>query len=144
MMTKTLRIAAGAVLLFASSGLAFAADDEGIPVTVEVMDEVGNPIPTAVVRHPEETFRHRVNAENGAWSNTSLWLPNGDELRFVKGMTVQFEVSAPGYNNRFVEYVVRKRKNVISVVLSKMELDLSEDDEMDDPVIQFGRDKPID
>ena len=59
-------------------------------------------------------------------------------------MTVYFEVSAPGYNNRFIEYVVRKRKNVILVVLPKMELDLSEDDDMDDPVIQFGRDKPID
>ena len=143
-MTKTLRIAAGAMLLFASAGPAFAADDEGIPVTVEVKDEMGNPIPTAVVRHPEETLRHRVNAENGTWSNTSLFLPNGDELTFLKGMTVYFEVSAPGYNNRFIEYVVRKRKNVILVVLPKMELDLSEDDDMDDPVIQFGRDKPID
>lgn len=144
MMTQFLRAAIAATVMSFASSSALAGDEEGVPVTVEVLDEMGLPIATAVVRHPDETFRHRVNAEDGRWSNSHLYLPNGDELTFEKGMTVQFEVSAPGYNNRFVEYIVRKRKNVLTVVLSKMELDLSEDEDMDDPVIQFGRDKPID
>jgi hypothetical protein len=45
-------------------------------------------------------------------------------------------------NQRFV-YLIKKRKNVVPVTLQKMDLS-SEDLEADDPVIQFGRDKPID
>ena len=123
---------------------AYAQDDEGVPVTVQVLDTEGNPVPTAVVRHPQEESRHRVNTETGKWTDSVLYLPNGDELVFEKGMELEFEISAPGYQNARVKYFVRKRKNLVPVVLQKMELDLTEDEEMDDPVIQFGRDKPID
>lgn len=135
-------------LLLASSLLsapALAGDDsEGILVTVEVLDVEGKPIPTAVVRHPDEADRHRVNTETGRWQAQVLYLPNGDELVFVKGMELEFEVSAPGYKNARVKYFVRKRKNLVPVVLEKMEFDLSSDENVEDPVIQFGRDKPID
>lgn len=131
----------GAALL---SAPAFAQEEVGIPVTVQVVDTQGLPIPTAVVRHPNEESRHRVNTETGKWTDSVLYLPNGDELVFEKGMELEFEISAPGYQNARVKYFVRKRKNLVPVVLQEMELDLVEDDEMDDPVIQFGRDKPID
>jgi hypothetical protein len=120
------------------------ADDVGIEVTVHVTDVNGDPIKTAVVRHSQEQERHRVNTETGKWKNKVLYLPNGDEIVFEKGMELEFEVSAPGYNNSIIGYVVRKRKNVVPAVLEKMDFDIESDDDLDDPVIQFGRDKPID
>ncbi len=132
-----------AVGMMSSSG-ALAQEEIGVPVTVWVTDTVGAPISTAVVRHPSEESRHRVNTETGKWTDSVLYLPNGDELIFEKGMELEFEISAPGYQNARVKYFVRKRKNLVPVVLQKMELDLTEETDMDDPVIQFGRDKPID
>ena len=121
------------------------AEDVGIPVTVHVTDREGNPVPTAVVRHPKEADRHRVNTETGKWVASVLYLPTGDELIFDKGMELEFEISAPGYKNAHVLYYVKRRKNVVPVILEKLDLDaLIEDDEDDEPVIQFGRDKPID
>ncbi len=120
------------------------ADDIGVPVTVRVVDaETAVPVATAVVRHPNEQDRHRVNTETGAWVGSVLYMPNGDELVFEKGLFLEFEVSAPGYENTRVEYTVRKRKNVIEVPLAKMQIDMAEEDP-EDIVIQFGRDKPID
>lgn len=128
----------------AASGTALAQEEIGIPVTVQVLDTSGAPVPTAVIRHPDEESRHRVNVETGKWTDSVLYLPNGDELIFEKGMELQFEISAPGYENQRVSYFVKKRKNLVPIVLRKMELDLTEEDDMEDPVIQFGRDKPID
>lgn len=120
------------------------AQEEGIPVTVEVRDAVTSEIvPTAVVRHPDEAERHRVNVENGQWVDKVLYLSDGSELFFTKGMLLSFEVSAPGYMNEPVNYLVRKRKNKIPVFLKPLELSL-EDDHENDPSVQFGRDKPLD
>lgn len=120
------------------------AQEEGIPVVVEVRDAATNEIiQTAVVRHPEEAERHRVNVENGQWVDKVLYLNDGSELFFTKGMLLTFEVSAPGYKNAEVNYLVRKRKNKIPVFLTKLELRLDDDLESD-PNIQFGRDKPLD
>lgn len=142
-MTRTLIALLG--LSFGLSTTALA-DDEGIPVTVQVADTLGNPIPTAIVRHPAEQDRHRVNTETGKWMAQILYLPDGSELVFVKGMELEFEISAPGYQNAHVTYLVRKRKNVVPVVLEKMDLDalMADDDDDEEPMIQFGRDKPID
>lgn len=120
-----------------------SAQEEGVPVEVRVVDAAGNPIPTAVVRHPEEAERHRVNTVTGAWTGKVLYLPDGTALSFAKGMELTFEVSAPGYQTATVRYLVRKRKNVIIVNLDEM----TDDTEAVDPMsitIQFGRDKPID
>ena len=130
------------LLLTATPG--FAADDEGIPVTVEVLDIEGNPVPTAVVRHPQEADRHKVNTATGTTEITRLYLPDGSELVFDKGMELEFEISAPGYKNARVKYYVRKRRNLVSVILEKMDLDALLEEDEDDPVIQFGRDKPRD
>jgi len=138
-----MRTIAAAVLGLMLSLPAFA-EDVGIMVTVEVIDVAGQPIQTAVVRHPSEQDRHRVNTATGRWEASVLYLPNGDELVFLKGMELTFEVSAPGYENFTATYIVRKRKNVAQVVLQKMDIDLSEDEALDAPIIQFGRDKPID
>lgn len=142
-MTPTLRWGTLALLLGHAS-VAWAQDPVGVPVTVQVVDTAGAPIPTAVVRHPNEEARHRVNTETGKWTDSVLYMPNGDELVFEKGMELEFEISAPGYQNARVKYYVRKRKNLVPVVLQQMELELTEEEDMDDPVIQFGRDKPID
>jgi hypothetical protein len=136
-------LGAGAVAL-RSEPVAMAADDEeGIWVTIRVLDADGNPIPTAVVRHTAEEERHRVNAETGEWPVNVFYLPDGSELKITKGMELTLEISAPGYQNLKVQYVVRKRKNLVPVTLQKMDLQIDTEENTDDVPIQFGRDKPI-
>jgi hypothetical protein len=126
------------------AGPALAADDDGIPVTIRVVDAASEqPITTAVVRHPQEQDRHHVNTETGEWIGSVLYMPDGSELLFEKGMTLEFEISAPGYVNQSVTYTVRRRRNEFPVALQKLELDM-DDEDPDDITIQFGRDKPID
>ncbi len=132
----------GAALL-AAPGTALAkkgSDGEGVPVYVTVMDLEGKPVPTAVIRHPDEADRHRVNAATGEWFASVLYLPDGSELIFTPGMTIQFEISAPGYMMQIVQYDIKKRKNRIEITLPPLPLD--EDDEIEEPLIQFGRDRP--
>ena len=92
-----------------------------------------------MVRHPDEADRRRVNSVTGVWEDSILYLPDGSELRFVPGMTLQFEISAPGYITQVVAYDVRKRNNKVEIALKEMEI---EEEEIDEPLIQFGRDKP--
>lgn len=129
--------------LLGASGDALAkknTDGDGVPVYVTVMDLQGEPVSTAVIRHPDEADRHRVNAATGEWFASVLYLPDGSELIFTPGMTIQFEISAPGYMMQIVQYDIRKRKNRIEVTLPPLPLD--EDDEIEEPLIQFGRDRP--
>jgi len=112
---------------------------EGVVVSVTVMDEVGKPIPTAVVRHPEEADPHRVNSLNGKWDASVLYLPGGGELIFTPGMHLQLEVSAPGYLTRVIGYDIHKRKNAIEVTLKELVVD---DSDIIEPTLEFGRDKP--
>lgn len=111
----------------------------GVPVQVTVLDEDGKPISTAVVRHPEEADRHRVNAMTGVWEADVLYLPDGSEMVFTPGMSITLEVSAPGYVTQVVQYDIRKRRNRIEVTLVKLVVD---ETDVDEPLIQFGRDKP--
>lgn len=135
------------LLLFGALMLVAAAprEDEGpgVPVTLRILDAEGAPIATAVVRHPEEKARHRVNAETGEWSDRILYMEDGSELPFEKGTILVFEVSAPGYRNARIQFVVKKRKNVFVVTLEKLDIVVDPDEE-EDPFIQFGRDKPVD
>ena len=112
---------------------------DGVPVRVYVLDSGRDPIPTGVVRHPDETDRHRVNAATGHWEDSVLYMPDGSEMIFHPGMSIQLEVSAPGYLTRVVQYDIRKRRNHIPVVLDKIEFN---SDDIEEPIIQFGRDKP--
>lgn len=137
-------VTAAIVLAGLVGGSVAQAQEEGIPVAVEVRDlDTKEIVKTAVVRHPEEAERHKVNTETGRWTEKVLYMSDGSELVFRKGMILTFEVSAPGYHNENVNYMVRKRKNVIPVSLRRMELSLEEDYE-NDPNINFGRDKPLD
>jgi hypothetical protein len=128
------------VIAFVSSPVA-AKDKEvpAVPVRVVVSDQAGAPIPTAVVRHPQEADRHRVNSVDGSWEGSVLYLPDGSELRFTPGMTLELEISAPGYMTQVFQYQVRKRKNVVEIALPKIEMD---DTNVEEPVISFGRDDP--
>lgn len=114
-------------------------EDEGVPVRVVVRDEAKAPIPTAVVRQPDEADRHRVNAVDGSWEASVLYMPDGTELRFTAGMTLNLEISAPGYTTQVLTYQVRKRRNQIDVTLPKIE---SDDSQIEEPTISFGRDEP--
>jgi hypothetical protein len=117
--------------------------DPGVPVTIRVVTLEGEPIGAAVIRHPVEAARHQVNGDTGEWTGRALYLEDGKELLFEAGMTLEFEISAPGYGNAKVQYVVRKRKNTFSIVLEPVQLVPEREDE-EEPHIQFGRDKPID
>ena len=114
---------------------------EGVDVKVIVTAETGEPVSTAVIRHPQESDRHRVNAVDGSWEASVLYLPDGSELVFEPGLTLNLEISAPGYMTQLIQYDVRKRNNKIPVTLSLLEL---ESEEIEEPVIQFGRDRPRD
>ncbi len=144
---RMLRKIVAAMVLFAGFALTGTADakknkvSEGVEITVRVLDIANDPIPTAVVRHPDEADRHRVNSMNGEWNGTRLYMPDGSELVFTPGMTLRLEVSAPGYMTQIIQYDIRKRKNNIQVQLEMLEL---EEDSIEEPMIQFGRDKPID
>lgn len=133
------------VMWIVSAMWGVAQASEGVQVAVKVLDPDGRPIPTAVVRHPEEKERHRVNIDDGTWRGDAVYLENGSEILFQKNMELIFEVSAPGYKNQRVPYLVRKRKNVVEVTLQKLDLS-TEQTEDDDPgpVIGFKHDKPID
>lgn len=113
--------------------------DEGVQVTIKVLDEEGEVVPTAVVRHPEEADRHRVNSVTGEWFANELYLPDGGQLIFTPGMTIRLEVSAPGYMTQIIQYDIRKRRNKVEVSLTELAMD---DQDIDAPLIQFGRDKP--
>lgn len=129
-----------ALLVFApGQALAKKSESGGVPVQVTVLDEDGKPIPTAVIRHPEEADRHRVNAMTGVWEADVLYLPDGSEMVFTPGMSITLEISAPGFVTKIVQYDVRKRRNRIEITLSKLEIDESG---VEEPLIQFGRDKP--
>ncbi len=128
-------------LLVPGSALAKKKKGEGVAVKVIVTAETGEPVSTAVIRHPDEADRHRVNAVDGSWEASVLYLPDGSELVFEPGITLNLEISAPGYMTQLIQYDVRKRNNKIPVTLSLLEL---ESEEIEEPVIQFGRDRPRD
>lgn len=113
--------------------------EKGVPVRVIVTDQQERPIPTAVVRHPQEQDRHRVNSVDGSWEASVLYLPDGTELAFVPRSTLELEISAPGYITQVLSYTVRNRRNVIEVSLPPLVLD---DSTVEEPTISFGRDEP--
>lgn len=119
-----------------------ASDEPGIPLTLKVVDEQGKVIPSAVIRHPEEQERHRVNSYDGTWTASWLIMPDGRELVFERDLLLEFEISAPGYLNKPVVYVMKRRKNSVEIVLEPMDFSF-EEDELDEPEIGFGVDKPL-
>jgi hypothetical protein len=135
-------------LLLACFSLAFLPGDAsakkgdgsvGTRVNVAVMNEEGEAIPTAVIRHPDEADRHRVNSVDGSWEEEVLYMPDGTELIFEPGLVLFLEISAPGYETQVIQYEVRKRKNFVEVSLAKLIFD---DEEIEEPMMSFGRDTP--
>ena len=133
----------GALAVVGSSAWAAPAaakkEDQGVLVRVLVLNAEREPISTAVVRHPQEADRHRVNSVDGSWEASVLYLPDGSELWFTPGMTLELEISAPGYMTQVFQYQVRKRKNVVEIALPMIPMD---DENIEDPMISFGRDEP--
>ncbi len=113
--------------------------DEGVPVKVIVKDDANAPVATAVVRHPLEQDRHRVNSVDGSWETSVLYMPDGTELRFTPGQTIELEISAPGYVTQVFQYQIKKRRNVVEMKLKKIE---NEVEQIEEPMITFGRDLP--
>lgn len=129
----------GSVLLVALMQSAHAKEDVGIEVKVCVVDAASAPIPTAIVRHPQEADRHRVNASDGCYPASSIYTPDGTEIRFTAGMDLTLEISAPGYQTEVITYQVRKRKN--NVLLTLQAIEMSEEN-IEEPIITFKQDKP--
>ena len=111
---------------------------DGVPLKVYVLNGKGDPIATAVVRHPDEADRHRVNAATGHWEGSVLYMEDGSELIFEPNTTIQLEISAPGYLTKVISYDIKKRRNQFPVTLDKLSL---KEDEFEEPIIQFGHDK---
>lgn len=134
---------AGLVLTAPTLSFAKKDDQPGTELVIKVIDAATEePVRTAKVRNPQEKDTQSVNTDTGEWRGRVLYLPDGTEVFFEKGMELTFEVSAPNYKLQKVTYVMRKRKNRVVIPLEKMSINL-DDMEDDEPVIQFGRDKPI-
>jgi len=102
------------------SGAAEAGSSDAKPVIVRVIDVLGAPIPNAWVRLPDTEGRRMVDA-SGKWEASSIYELDGSERVFVKGMILNFTISAPGYTSRSVEYEVRGRRNLITIPLETMQ-----------------------
>ena len=111
------------------------AADEGVPVKVIVKDDANAPVATAVVRHPLEQDRHRVNSVDGSWETSVLYMPDGTELRFTPGQTIELEISAPGYVTQVFQYQIKKRRNVVELKLHKIE---NEVEQIEEPMITLS------
>jgi hypothetical protein len=119
-----------------------AAEDD-LPVTIEVVDQEGLPISIAAIRSPDEGILHRVNHVTGIWRAEALYLQDGTRVPFTNRQTIDFEVSAPGYESSQLQLRVRKRKNKVTVTLVPMDV-LADSEPTDEPEISFGRSMPID
>ncbi len=126
-------------LLLVLAGFAQAKEETGIEVKVCVVDVAGAPVPTAIVRHPQEADRHRVNAQDGCFPASSIYTPDGTEIRFTSGMDLTLEISAPGYQTEVITYQVRKRRNNILLTLQAIEMT---EEGIEEPIITFKQDKP--
>ncbi len=124
-----------------SGQAAFAGELDPVPVTIRVLDPEGKPIASATVRHPEEKVLHTVNVETGEWTESVLYLSNGKEIAFMKDATLELEISAVGYMSQNVRYLIRKRKNIIPVMLQPIPIEAVDDGS--DVQINFRRDRPI-
>ncbi len=113
-----------------------------VAVEVRVVDVEGEPVSTAVVRATLDGERHRVNVVTGAWQDDGLFLRDGSHLPFVKGTELEFEVSAPDFQTELVRYRVRRRRNVLVVTLTPM--DLGESPDPGRVIVPFKRDLPVD
>ncbi|MCK6518819.1 MAG: hypothetical protein RIT28_2220 [Pseudomonadota bacterium] len=113
----------------------------GTPVTVFVTDTETTAISTAVIRHPDEAERHRVNSVDGSWTEEVLYMPDGSEIVFRPGEMLVLEISAPGYETQVIQYQVRRRKNEFNVQLVRHDFD---DEAIEEPMMSFGRDNPRD
>ena len=129
------------LLFFLGCATAPQGTGTGTRIQVRVLSEAGEPIPTAVIRHPDEEERHRVNSVTGTWEEEVLYMPDGSELIFTPGLLLYLEISAPNYESQVVQYQVRRRRNALSVTLKRLEM---QEVTIDEPMMSFGRDKPID
>jgi len=133
--------AMAAMLVFAPVALAGSKSGDGTRVRIQVLDQEGAPVQTAVIRHPEEADRHRVNSVDGTWEDEVLYLPDGSPLLFLPGEVLVFEISAPGYETTVISYQVRRRGNDVKVTLAALAYDSGD---IDEPMMSFGRDVPRD
>jgi len=90
------------------------------PLSLQVLDPQGRPVPRAFVRHPDEGIRHPVNRQTGAWEVGPLYLRDGTEMRHELGDVLTFQVSAPGYVTQIVEYRVSGLKNTVPIILDPL------------------------
>ena len=111
-------------------------EDDARLITVRVMDQNGEPIPNAWVRLPQTEGRRMVD-ETGKWQAKSLYELDGRERFFLKGMTLDFTISAPGYTSRSVAYEVQRKRNLISVELRPMKHNILEGQNDEDLMIRW-------
>jgi len=107
------------------SSVAFAKEDEGIPLTVLVVDESGNPIPNAWVRIPDTEGRRRTDP-TGNWTASFVYTYDGAEVYFQRGMVLELTISAPGYASRLARYKMKARRNELTVPLKRIEIEKPE------------------
>lgn len=136
---RLLRDRTGA-LLFATWVLALGAEAGAGTVRIEVTDaDTGQPVPVAVLRPPDARERTRLDPVSGAWEGEGVDTVDGF-VPFERGRSVALEISAPGYESQQIVILGRRRDQRVQVALEVISFDL--DDDLDDPVIEFGGMRP--
>lgn len=136
-----------ALLISATSAVAFdppkqEEPPEGIPLVITIVDaQSGKPIPFATIRETQEKTLKMVDRATGQLALTRLEPTYNDMVPLEKGMTLTIEVTAAAYEPRQVEYTMRRRRNRLLIPLSPMKIAPNIGSE---PVLQFGRDRPLD
>ncbi|MBW1878630.1 MAG: carboxypeptidase regulatory-like domain-containing protein [Deltaproteobacteria bacterium] len=130
------RLGKGALMAIALwSSVAFAKTDEGIPLTVLVVDESGQPIPNAWVRIPDTEGRRRTDP-SGTWTASFVYTYDGAEVFFQRGMVLELTISAPGFASRLARYRVKAHRNELTVPMKRIKF---ERPEIDAEIVWFKR-----
>jgi hypothetical protein len=115
---------------------------EGIPLVITVLDAVtGRPIPFATVRETQEKTLKMVERATGRIVLTRLEPSYNDAVPLTKGMELTLEVTAAAYEPLTVDWRMKKRNNKLIVTMKPMKIPANIGS---DPIIQFGRDRPLD
>jgi len=92
-------------------------------LTIEVTNSEAQPVPTTLIMFEREQELHRVNKLTGTWEGEALYLPDGTDWVFAKGVSVNLLVTAPGYAvTRQTIELTKKRKNQAAVVIRPLDL----------------------
>jgi len=93
-----------------------------VELSIEIVQEGGEPLPTADVRFAAEGQLHRVHTTTAMWKGTELWAPGGTQIALRPDMKVKLEVVAPGFERHEEVITLAKKGNAFTFSLTPVSL----------------------